>query len=399
MERDDDVVVVAAVRTAFGRFGGALRGIDAVKLGEMAIREAVKRSGIEPQQIDKVVMGLFMPRLKGIAGRCAALDAGLPATTRALTVDRACCSAMTALGIGFRDLKLGMSEIFLGGGMENMSRIPYLIEDLRWGKHMGDVVLEDRAVIRAAYGGRPVALDAGELAVEVGISREEQDEWALRSHTRYSEAYEAGKFEGEILPVPYNDEKGEERTLRKDEQHRANITLEKLGRLKPVYGSPTITAGNSPGLNDGASAVIITRRARARDMGLTILGEILTYAEVARAPGREALVPAEAIKLALKQTGLSLKDVNLVEINEAFAAMPLVSTHILCDGDQGLIKDLRNKTNVNGDAIAIGHPTGASGARVMMHVLFELRRRGGGIGCAAICGGAAQGDAMVVKVE
>ena len=398
MDRDDDVVVVAAVRTAFGRFGGALKGIDAVKLGEIVIREAVRRAHIEPQQVDKVVMGLFMPRLKGIAGRCAALDAGLPVTTRALTVDRACCSAMTALGIGFRDIRLGMSEVFIGGGMENMSRIPYLIEDLRWGKHMGDVVLEDRAVIRAAYGGRPVALDAGELAVEFGIFREEQDEWALRSHTRYGEAYNAGKFDEEILPVPYRDEKDEERTLMKDEQHRANITLEKLAKLKPVYGSPTITAGNSPGLNDGASAVIITRRATAKDMELTILGEILTYAEVARGPGREALVPAEAIKLALRQTGLIIKDINLVEINEAFAAMPLVSTHILCDGDRSLIKELRDKTNVNGDAIAIGHPTGASGARVLMHTLFELGRRGGGIGCAAICGGAAQGDAMIVRV-
>jgi acetyl-CoA C-acetyltransferase len=395
----NDIVVAGAVRTAFGRFGGALSKIDALKLGELVIREVVSRSAVRPEEVDKVVMGLFMPRLKGIAARCAALDAGLPETTRALTVDRACCSAMSALGIGFRDLRLGMSRVFLGGGMENMSRTPYLIEDLRWGKKMGDVVLEDRLVIRAAYGGSPLAVDAGEVAVEHGIGREEQDEWALRSQHNYSESYAAGKFASEILPVTYQDQKGQDQTLEIDEQHRPALTMEKLRKLKAVYGSPTVTPGNAPGLNDGASAVIITLRETAEEMGLNILGQIVTYAEVAGPPRMVAAIPADAIRQALMQADLTLDDLDLIEINEAFAAMPLVSTHILGRGDKNRIKKLRDKTNVNGDAIAIGHPTGASGARVMMHLLYELNRKGGGIGCAAICGGASQGDAMIVRVN
>jgi len=399
MTNPNDVVVVGAVRTAFGRFGGALKQIDVLKLGELVIREVVSRSRVRPEDVDKVVMGLFMPRLKGIAARCAALEAGLSETTRALTVDRACCSAMSALGIGYRDLRLGMSRVFLGGGMENMSRTPYLIEDLRWGKKMGDVVLEDRLVIRAAYGGSPLAVDVGEVAVEYGIGREEQDEWALRSQHSYAEAYAAGKFASEILPMSYQDQKGQDQTLKIDEQHRPGLTMEKLRKLKTVYGSPTITPGNAPGLNDGASAVIITLRETAKEMGLDILGRIVTYAEVAGPPRMVAAVPAEAIRQALKQARLTLDDLDLIEINEAFAAMPLVSTHILGQGNKNLIKKLRDKTNVNGDAIAIGHPTGASGARVMMHLLYELNRKGGGIGCAAICGGASQGDAMIVIVE
>ncbi|MBW1711869.1 MAG: thiolase family protein [Deltaproteobacteria bacterium] len=399
MSRPDDVVVVSAVRTAFGRFGGALRGLDAVKLGEMVIREAVQRAGVKPQDVDKVVMGLFMPRLKGIAARCAALDAGLEDSTRALTVDRACCSAMTALGIGFRDLKLGLTRVFLGGGMENMSRTPYLIEDLRWGKRMGDVLLEDRLVIRAAYGGSPLAVDAGEVALEHGIGRQEQDEWALRSQTRYAEAHAKGKFDDEIMPTPYQDAKGKDQVLTIDEQHRPGVTLDKLAKLKTVYNSPSVTPGNAPGLNDGASAAVIVRRKTAQEMGLQVLGQIVAYAEVAGPPRMVAAVPAEAVSQALDQAGLGLDDVDLIEINEAFAAMPLVSTHILGQGDKARIEKIRAKTNVNGDAIAIGHPTAASGARVMMHLLFELRRRGGGIGCAAICGGASQGDAMIVKVD
>ncbi len=398
MSRDNDVVVVSAVRTAFGRFGGSLRGVDVLTLGEMVIREAVRRSGVQPAQVDKVVMGLFMPRLKGIAARCAALDAGLPETTRALTVDRACCSAMTALGIGYRDLQLGGSQIFLGGGMENMSRTPYLIEDLRWGKKMGDVVLEDRLVIRAAYGGSPLAVDAGEVAVEHGIGRQEQDEWALRSQQRYAQAYAAGRFQDEILPVVYHDSRGREHTLDIDEQHRPQATLEGLAKLKTVYNSPTVTPGNAPGLNDGASACLLTRRATAERLGLEVLGEIVTYAEVAGPPRMVAAVPAEAIRQALSQADMRLDDLDLIEINEAFAAMPLVSTHRLGEGDPVRIKKIRDMTNVNGDAIAIGHPTGASGARLVMHLLYELRRRGGGLGCAAVCGGASQGDAMIVRV-
>jgi acetyl-CoA C-acetyltransferase len=394
----EDVVIIGAVRTAFGKFGGALREIDVLKLGEMVIREVVRRAQVQPEQVDKVVMGLFMPRLKGIAARCAALDAGLPDVTRALTIDRACCSAMSALGIGFHDLKMDMSKIFLGGGMENMSRTPYMIEDLRWGKKMGDVLLEDRLVIRAAYGGTPLAIDAGQVAMEHGIGRQEQDEWALRSQIRYAEAYAAGKYKDELLPVEYRDSMGDSRVLDIDEQHRPNTTIEKLAKLKTVYGSPTVTPGNSPGLNDGSSAVIITKRETAEKFKLNVLGEILTYAEVAGPPRMIAAIPAKAIKQALNQANISLDDIDVIEINEAFAAMPLVSTHILGDGYKKAIDRIRQKTNVNGDAIAIGHPTGASGARVIMHLLFELRRRGGGIGCAAICGGASQGDAMIIRV-
>jgi acetyl-CoA C-acetyltransferase len=242
-------------------------------------------------------------------------------------------------------------------------------------------------------------VDAGEVAVEHGVTRQEQDEWALRSHQRYGEAFSMNKFSDEMIPVEITAKGAPPRMMVQDEQYRPDVTLEKLAKLPTIYGSPTVTAGNAPGLNDGAAALLIMSKERAEALGLKPLATIVDMANAATAPRLIAEVPAYAIRKVLARTGLTLDQMDLIEINEAFAAVPLVSSKILGEGDPGRVAALRNKLNVNGGAVAVGHANTASGARLMMTLIYELRRCGGGYGVAAICGGLAQGDAAVVKVE
>jgi len=395
----NEVVVVGAVRTPFGRFGGTLKDFTLPDLGGRVVSEALRRASISPEDVEEIAMGVNLPGSDRSIARQAALRAGIPDTTPAFTVDRACCSSMAAVNMVSRSLRLGDATVVVGSGTENMSLVPYFVHDARWGKRIGDIVLKDQLVISCPYSGKPRALQAGDEAIEFGIGREEQDRWALRSHQRVMAALEAGFFEAEIMPIEVPQRKGPPVLFDKDEALRPDTSLEKLARLKTVYGSPTVTPGNAPGLNTGASAVVLTTREEAERRGIQPLATIRTWAMVAGHPDRIASIPATAVQKALDQLGMTVDDMDLIEINEAFAAMPLVATHILGGGDPAKVAEIRAKTNVNGGAIAIGHPTGATGARLLMTIIYALKSRGERWGLAAICGGIGQGEAMIVEVD
>lgn len=395
-----EIKVISAVRTPFGKLGGLLRDFSGLDLGSMVVKAVIDRANVEPETVDELYMGSAV--LVGsvmVAARQMLFKVGIPQTTPSLTVDRACCSSMTCVGLGMKSILLGEADTVVSGGFESMSQTPFLLRDARWGKRLGDITVEDILMMRNPITGNPIAVVTGERALEFGISREEQDQWALRSHQRYFESFRSGKYSAEILPVEIPSKKGSAIIMDKDESPREDTSSEKLSKLKTVYGSPTVTAGNAPGLNDGSSAVILMSTEKQKELKLEALGTILSYAQAAGDPGASAYMPAHSIRKALQKAGLQLKDLKRIEINEAFAAMPLVSTKVLSDGDQQLQDHLRSITNVNGGAIAIGHPTGASGARLVMTLIYELRRLGGGIGVAAICGGFGQSDAIVVKVD
>jgi acetyl-CoA C-acetyltransferase len=394
-----EVLILSGARTPFGKLGGALRSFTAVELGAMATKAAMQKIELDPTLVDEVYMGSAM--LVGgtsVAARQMLPKAGLPLSTPSLTIDRACCSSMTCVGLAVRSLLLGDARVVIAGGFESMSNTPYLLRDARWGKRLGDIVVEDMLVIRNPLTGTPVARVTGEKALEFGVGREEQDLWALSSHQKYFAAFEAGKFADELIPVEVPPDRGGPFTVVQDESPRRDTSLEKLSQLPTVYGSPTVTAGNAPGLNDGAAAVVLCTREFVKESGLEPVGRVLTYVQVAGGPDESVFLPGVAIQRALRKLGLKPRDLKRIEINEAFAAMPLVSTKVLSEGDGDLLEYLRSITNVNGGAVAIGHPTGASGARLVMTLVYELRRIGGGLGAAAICGGYGQADAVVVEV-
>ena len=306
---------------------------------------------------------------------------------------------MAALNMVSRSLRLGDTKVVVCGGMENMSLVPYFVHAARWGNRLGDIVLKDQLVISCPYSGKARALQAGEESQEYNISRQEQDAWAMRSHQRVTAAREAGFFQAEILPVEIPQRKGDPILFAEDESVRPDTTLEKLAKLPTIYGSPTVTPGNAPDLSTGATALVLTTRKEAERRGIKPLATIQTWAMVAGHPDRLASIPATAAKKALDSLNLTVDDVDLIEINEAFAAMPLVATHILGGGDPERIEAIRAKTNVHGGAIAIGHPTGATAARLVMTLIYALQARGGGKGLAAICGGIGQGESVIVKVD
>jgi acetyl-CoA C-acetyltransferase len=399
-----EVVVVSAVRTPFGRFGGALKGHDIYDLSAFSMREVLARVNLPGNVVDEVYWGIgdtssckdvYTP----VVARQALLKAGLPYETTSCTLDKACVSAMSAIQLGFRAIRHGEADAAIGGGGTTFSQEPFIMRNVRWdGQRMGNLQLEDPLFFLAYKDYSPVSVDAGVTAVAHGITREQQDEWAYRSHQLYGAAFAEHEFRDEIIPLDYTEGK-EVKQLKQDEQFRPTISLEKLAALQPIYGSPTVTAGNAPGLNDGSAAVLIMSREKAEELGVEPLATIVSAANAGLAPHLLAEVPAQATFKALKQAGLTLDDMNQIEINEAFAAVPLVSSKILAGDDTARTKQLRERMNLNGGAIAIGHPNTASGARILMTLIYQLRRRGGGYGVAAICGGLAQGDAMVVKVE
>jgi acetyl-CoA C-acetyltransferase len=394
-----EVVVAGAVRTAFGSFGGTLKDFTLPDLGGRVVTEALLRAGIPAGDVEEVALGVNLPGSDRSIARQAALRADIPDTTPAYTVDRACCSSMAAVNMVSRALRLGDATVVVGGGTENMSLVPYFVHEARWGKRIGDIVLKDQLIISCPYSGKPRAVQAGEEAVEFGIGREEQDRWAYRSHQRVMAARESGFFEAEIMPVEVPQRKGPPIIFDEDEALRPNTSLEKLAKLRTVYDSPTVTPGNAPGLSTGASAMVLTTRDEAEKRGIKPLATIKTWAMAAGHPDRIASIPAAAAQKALDQLGMTLDDMELIEINEAFAAMPLVSTQILGGGDAEKTAAIRERTNVNGGAIAIGHPTGATGARLIMTLIYALRSQGATWGLAAICGGIGQGEAVIVKLE
>jgi len=405
MEKND-VVVVSAVRTPFGKFGGTLKDIPSIDLAAMVIREALQRVTVKGEEVEETYYGSAVPGEVGletdVPARQATLKAGMPADHVSITLDRACCSSLSAVRLGYRGIRGGEVEAALGVGAENMSRTPLIVPpDVRWGRRLGNIELWDGLYGLGYKGFNPVSVDAGEVALEYGITREDQDRWAYGSQMKYAQAFAEGKFKigEELMKVDIPQKKGPPIILEKDEFPKSDTTLEKLAKLPLVYGSPTVTAGNAPGLDTGASAILIMSEKKAKEKGLKPLAKIISMVATATTPRLIAAIPGFTIQAALKKAGLTLDQIDLIEINEAFAAMPLVSNKILADGDSDKMKRLLEKTNVNGGAIAIGHPVGASGARILMTLIYELRRRGGGIGVASICGGLAQGDGAVVQVE
>jgi len=394
----DEIVVVNGKRTPFGRFGGLLRDIPSFGLGGLVLRKVIDNLPVDERDVDAAILGLCLPGVGLSPARQAVLAAKFPMETNAFTVDRACCSALTAVGMSMNLILQGQASIVIAGGMENMSRTPYQIPQMRWGARLGDVTIRDDLVIRNAFLDMPMAKYAGEVAVENGVDRREQDEWALRSHERWAAAQESGKFAEELVPVEIPCAKKGETALTRDEHPRPDVSLDKLSALKPVYESPTVTAGNASGIADGATALLLMKRDEAERRGIRPLGRLVAYVPICGDPRQSPLLPAVAIQKVLQRTNLPLEEMKLVEINEAFAAMPLVSTLVLSGFDRAKTEKLRERVNVNGGAIAIGHPIGATGARLLMNMLYELRRRGGGYGVVAICGAIGQADAAIVEV-
>jgi len=407
MPNSNDIVIVGAVRTPFGRYGGSLRDIDYYDLGAIPMVEVLKRINMEPGSgiVDEVFWGVgdtspckdpYTP----VAARQSLIKAGLPPETVSISFDMACVSAMHAVKLAAMSMRLGEIDAAIAGGATSFSTEPILVRKLRFeGYRLGDVRMEDPLLALGYKDFNPVAVDTDNVANEYGISRQEQDEWALRSHINYGNAWKAGKFKDEIMTLTIPQKKGEPKVLDIDEQYRPDTSMERLSKLAAVYGTKAITAGNAPGMNDGATAILVMRRHKAEELGLECLATIVTQVSIAINANRMPEGPGYAIQRILQKADMGLDDIAVMEINEAFAAVPLVSTKMLAKEDNKRLKEIRDKTNINGSAIAIGHPNTASGARIIMNLMYELRRRGGGYALGAICGGLAQADATIIKVE
>ncbi len=399
-----DIVIVSAIRTPFGRYCGALRDYDYFDLGALPMKEVLARVGVDGRHVDEVYWGVGDTSVckdvfTSVAARQTLLKAGLPAETPSVSLDKACVSAMSAVHYGCRAMVAGEIECAIGGGATSFSREPLIVRNLRWqGFRLGDVKMEDPLFALGYKDFNPVSVDTDNVAMEHGISREEQDEWALRSHRNYGRAWEAGKFRDEMMVLEIPQKKAEPIVLDIDEQYRKKATMEDLAKLPGIYGCKGVTAGNAPGLNDGATAILFMTRSKAHELGLEPLAEIVSMTSIAISPNRMPEGPAFAAMKALALANIGLDEIDCMEINEAFAAVPLVSTLLMADKDKEKTKALRGKTNINGSAIAIGHPNTASGARLIMNLMYELRRKGGGYALGAICGGLAQADACVIKV-
>jgi len=399
----NEVVIASACRTPIGKFGGALKQFTAAELGALVIKEALTRACVEPEKVDYVFMGQVLTAGCGQApSRQASIKAGIPSLTPSITINKVCSSGIKAIDLASQMIQTARADICVAGGMESMSNVPYGLPDMRWGAKMGvpgkeivDLMVVDG--LWCSFYDRHMAVHGSDVSREFGVAREEQDEWAFYSQIMANRAIANGALKDEIKPVKVKGTRGKEVLFDTDEGPRADTTLEALAKLPPVFDPEgTVTAGNAPGINDGAGAVVLMTREKAVQLGIKPLCTILGYAEVSQDPKYIATVPGLSVKKLLGRTGYSLNDMKLIEINEAFAAVALVSgKKILGMSDT----DMRNRVNVNGGAIAFGHPIGATGARIAMTMAYELRRRGGGVGICGICSGAAQGDAMLIKVD
>jgi acetyl-CoA C-acetyltransferase len=392
MER---TVILSGVRTPFGKFGNALSGLTASELGGIVVKEALQRAGVKPEEVQEVILGTVLQGGQGqIPSRQAARHAGLPWEVKTETVNKVCASGMRSVTLADQIIRVGDEEVIVAGGMESMSNAPYLMPKARWGLRMGDAPVVDLMVhdgLSCSFTGVHMGTYGNSTAVEMGISREAQDEWSYRSHQRAIAAIESGKFAEEIVPVIIPQRKGDPVVVNHDESPRKDTSLEKLSKLGPVFnGEGTITAGNAPGVNDGAAALVLMSEERAIQEGRKVEAVILAHAAIALEAKDFPKSPGVVINELLRKTGKSVEEIDLFEINEAFAAVALASEKIA-----GLDPE---KVNVNGGAVALGHPIGASGARIIITLMHELKRRGGGIGIAAICSGGGQGDAVMIEV-
>jgi acetyl-CoA C-acetyltransferase len=391
----EDVVLVAAARTPFGKLGGGLSTLTAPDLGASVIREVLNRAHLDGGDVDQVIMGTVITAGMGqIPARQAAIKAGVPTSVPALTVNKVCASSLKAVNLAALLIRNGDASAVVAGGMESMSQAPYLLERARFGYRLGDATLVDSMVrdgLIDPANGCHMAVEGSNVAKEFEVSRERQDEYAYTSQQRYATALKAGSFIEELIPLAVANPKGTT-TVAADEQPRPETTIEGLARLKPVFTEDgTVTAGNAPGVNDGATAILLMSGAEARRRNLPVLAQWLAYGESAADTPYLATVPASSIQAALKKLGLRVNDMSLFEINEAFAAVACTAMDLLGIDEQ--------RVNVDGGALAVGHPIGASGARILMHLVYALRHRGGGYGAAGICSGMAQGEATVVRVN
>jgi acetyl-CoA C-acetyltransferase len=388
-------VILGAARTPFGKMGGGLSSLDATELGGTAIAAALERAEVKPEQVQHVVFGQVLQAGQGqIPSRQAQIKAGIPKEVSSETVNKVCASGLRSAGIVDQAVRVGDLDVAVAGGMESMSKAPYLLKDARFGYRMGDAKALDAMVhdgLTNPFTGKQMFVEATEVGDELELTRPDLDKFALRSHSLAIEATDEGRLPEEIVPVTIKSKKGES-SVEVDEAPRRDTSLEVLAKLPGLVGKEgSHTAGNSPGVNDGAGALVLASDEWAKANGRRALATIVTQAAVADDFPYLARTPANATKLALEKAGLSLDDIDLFEINEAFASVAVNSIRMLGVDE--------SKVNVNGGAIALGHPIGASGARILMTLVNELRRRGGGLGVAAICSGGGQGDAMIVEVN
>jgi acetyl-CoA C-acetyltransferase len=388
-------VIVSGARTPFGKFGGSLSQLKAVELGGIAIKEALSRGNVNPADVDECILGMVLQGGQGqIPSRQAASLGGLPWSVATETINKVCASGMRSITLGDQLIRVGDAEVVVAGGMESMSTAPYFIAKARFGLRMGDGKINDLMVhdgLTCSFNGVHMGSYGNSVATELEISREEQDIWAARSHQKVVAAQDAGLLSEEIVAVTVPVRKGDPIVVSKDESPRKDTTVEKLASLRSAFDATgTITAGNAPGINDGAGAVVLMSEERAKKEGKDVLATIVAHTTLAIQPEQFPKTPGLVINKLLEKTGKSIDEIDLFEINEAFSAVALASNKI-----SGLDPE---KVNVNGGAVALGHPIGASGTRIILTLAYELKRRGGGIGIAAICSGGGQGDAVMIQV-
>jgi acetyl-CoA C-acetyltransferase len=387
----DDVCIVAGVRTAIGDFGGAFKDVSAVDLAAAVVEEVIRRAGIEKNQVDDVIFGCCLQKPNELTlGRLAALKAGLPIEVPGVTIQRNCASGMQAIVYGAQVIQAGDADIIVAGGVEAMSDAPYYIEGARWGLRLRPARLGDGVWdgLTDAWSGLIMGLTAENLAEKYGITRQEQDEVALRSHNNAEAAIKSGKFKEEIVPFKVQQKKGEPKVVDTDEHPRFGLTMEDLAKLPPVFKpNGTVTAGNASGINDAAAAVVLMKRSKARELGIQPMARLVANAVAGVEPELMGYGPVPATQKVLKKAGLALKDIQLIECNEAFAAQ-----YLACER---LIGWDRSIVNVNGSGIGLGHPVGATGCRIVVTLLYEMRRRDLTLGLATLCVGGGMGMATV----
>jgi acetyl-CoA C-acetyltransferase len=388
-------VILSGVRTPFGKFSGGLSSFSASELGGFVIKEALNRATVDSKEVQEVIMGSVLQGGQGqLPSRQASRNAGLPWNVKTETINKVCASGMRSVTLADQMIRVGDEEVIVAGGMESMSNAPYILPKARWGLRMGDAAVTDLMVydgLTCSFEGVHMGEYGNGVASEMGLAREDQDAWAYRSHQLAIDAIEAGRLADEIVPVTVPVRRGDPILITNDEAPRKETSIEALSKLKPVFGSAgTITAGNAPGINDGAAALVLMSEERALQEGRVPLATIIGHTAIAVEAKDFPKTPGLVINELLKKTGKTLEEIDLFEVNEAFAAVALASKEIA-----GLDP---NKVNVNGGAVALGHPIGASGARIIITLAHELKRRGGGIGIASICSGGGQGDAIMIEV-
>jgi acetyl-CoA C-acetyltransferase len=388
-------VILSAARTPIGKLGGGLASLDATELGGVAIQAALERADVAPEDVQHVVMGQVIQAGQGqIPSRQAQIKGGIPQEVSSETINKVCASGIRAAGIIDAAIRAGDVELGVGGGMESMSNAPYLLKGARFGFRMGDGKAIDAMIndgLTNPFSGKHMAQEASEVAAELELTRADMDRWALRSHELALRATDEGRLPEEIVPVTVKGRKGDT-VVEVDESPRRDTSLETLAKLPPIFVKDgSHTAGNSPGVNDAGGALVLASEGWAKRNGKQALATIIAQAQVGDDFAYLARTPAKAAQKALEQAGLKAEDIDLWEINEAFASVTLNSMRVL-----GIDED---RVNVNGGAVALGHPIGASGARILGTLVYELRRRGGGLGCAAICSGGGQGDAVIIEVN